>query len=284
MAKDDFTPEEWATLTEEERKAHEEDDEEDGTALNDGDKGQVGDDEPKKPEEAKGDEGDTEEEQPQEQSQEDKEQKPAPPVPPHFAPVLPVNAELVEIQEKLKAIDEAFNQGDLDQIEYQNQREPLLQQKFEISMAQRINEETAKQLWKYEQGLFFKDNPEYRENEFLNAALQRAFHKIDTAENAGKTGLELLNEAKKMVAEQIAAITGQKAQGQHGQDPGDQAKPKKALEGTNLPKTLGGLPASGANETSKDEFSFLDGLEGVELEMAVAKLTPEQERRYLMAR
>ncbi|OPY05804.1 MAG: hypothetical protein A4E61_00168 [Syntrophorhabdus sp. PtaB.Bin184] len=309
MAKDDFSPEEWAGLTEEERKAHEEDDEEDiskgpeGDSTGEKEGWKAGEDAPpeggeKKAKEEDGTERETSGDQPQGddggagddagKAGEDAEKKPpAPPGPDKtpFATMLPVSAKIEEIDAKLQDLDVQLDNGDIDIVAYSRNRDPLLQQKWEAQMSEKINQETARQIWRYEQGLFFRDNPEYRENEFLNAALQRAFQKVDTPENAHKTGLELLQEARAMVDEQIAAITGQKPKGEKTSDAGGKTPPsrqgKRALDDVDIPKTLAGLPTADQNDTGKDEFAYLDALEGMEYERAIARLTPDQERRYL---
>lgn len=63
------------------------------------------------------------------------------------------------------------------------------------------------------------------------------------------------------------------------------AKPvKKAPDLTKIPKTVGGLPAAAEEAADGDsgEFAHLEGLTGMALERALAKMTPEQEARYLM--
>lgn len=47
------------------------------------------------------------------------------------------------------------------------------------------------------------------------------------------------------------------------------------------PRALGETPAAGLTKTGGGEFAHLDNIEGEELEREMAKLTPEQEKRYL---
>ncbi|MGA2229087.1 MAG: hypothetical protein ABSH41_32025, partial [Syntrophobacteraceae bacterium] len=60
-----------------------------------------------------------------------------------------------------------------------------------------------------------------------------------------------------------------------------------ARERTDLPKTLTGLPAAEGNDTAQNEFAQLDALAekgGVEYEKALARLTLDQEKRWLRSR
>ena len=50
-----------------------------------------------------------------------------------------------------------------------------------------------------------------------------------------------------------------------------------------LPKTLSDVPVADDAGTSKDKFADIDSMDGVELEAALANMTPEQEQEYLRA-
>lgn len=61
------------------------------------------------------------------------------------------------------------------------------------------------------------------------------------------------------------------------------AKPNKtrAPDLSNLPPTIGGLPAAATTDPRDDgEFAHLDNLTGMEYERALARLTPDQKARY----
>ena len=192
-------------------------------------------------------------------------------------PFVPVyQAESIEgIDEQLKALSKQLNEGEIDLEEFISQRDALREKQIEANLTQKFNQQSAEQLWNYERKLFFDQNPEYRDNKALNGALQFMFKELDTQENAGKSGLELLNEAKRLVDEQLGR-SGGKPLTQPNQEPR-----QPAIEKTPPPKTLAHIPSAAGNETGRDEFSHLDGLDGVELERALSSLTPEQERRYL---
>lgn len=64
-----------------------------------------------------------------------------------------------------------------------------------------------------------------------------------------------------------------------------QAERDKKSGKDKLAKTLSGLPAAGASETTDTdgEFAHLEALNGMDLEVAVAKLTPDQQERWARA-
>lgn len=49
---------------------------------------------------------------------------------------------------------------------------------------------------------------------------------------------------------------------------------------SNVPPTVGRGPSAGTPSVNSDEFSHLDGLSGIALERAVARLTPDQQERW----
>jgi hypothetical protein len=161
-------------------------------------------------------------------------------IPEYRGPSLP------EIETKLTELDSQLEEGDIDIIQYTKQRDPLIQQRIESGMALRAQD----QMWKAEQDAFFASNPGYR-NPALNGALARVFKLLDTQENAHKTGLQLLNEAKGQVEREARELRESVSTG------------------------------SGRGSGGPADFDRLDRLEGAELERALEKLSPEQVERYL---
>jgi hypothetical protein len=106
-------------------------------------------------------------------------------------------------------------------------------------------------------------------------------------EHADKPARWFLEEAHRKVKVEygIAEAAPAKATKAEKAEPAKVVKPvKKAPDLTKIPKTLGGLPAAAEEAADGDsgEFAHLEGLTGMALERALAKLTPEQEARYLM--
>jgi membrane protein involved in colicin uptake len=118
--------------------------------------------------------------------------------------------------------------------------------------------------------------------------------------NTKKPGEWFLKEAHK----RVKAIHGIADKKTAGEDPAKAAAAKaeadkKAKEesdrkvkeaaiaarknGGKMPTTLGGVPSAGENDLGKDnegEFAHLNGLNGMDLEVAVAGMTPEQQDRW----
>ena len=67
--------------------------------------------------------------------------------------------------------------------------------------------------------------------------------------------------------------------------PGASNDPKRISEAEargRAPPTLGDVPAAAETGAGKDDkFTDLDRLSGMDLERALARLTPEEERQYL---
>jgi hypothetical protein len=185
-----------------------------------------------------------------------------------------------DVDTKIAELNEQLSNGDIDLEEFHKLRDPLIIAKATAQAMSEFNKQSQQQLWQYEQNLFFKQFPEYRDNAALSGALHHVFRSIDTEENAGKTGLEILNEAKRVVDEQLGRAGGTPATQPQGQ-PLQAQQRTPALDKTPPPKTLAHIPAAAANGTGRDEFTHLDNLAGVDLERALSKLTPEQEDRYL---
>lgn len=170
------------------------------------------------------------------------------------------------------------------QAEIDGRINSLREQQFAADLTATMTEQGEKQRWKLEQDTFMEDHKEYVENKILRSALNAAV--VDIArreENASRSGRWVLNEAHKEV-QKVMGVTKVPV-------PADtkladsvtktvvDRKPDLSL----VPKTLAHLPAADQIQTGVDEFAALDKLEGVELENALSKLTPDQEARYLRA-
>ncbi|GHC72675.1 hypothetical protein GCM10007320_08710 [Pseudorhodoferax aquiterrae] len=62
--------------------------------------------------------------------------------------------------------------------------------------------------------------------------------------------------------------------------PAAQTKPRAPVDRSTLPPTLASVPVA-ADATISNEFAHLENLDGAELERALARLTPDQQERYL---
>lgn len=192
--------------------------------------------------------------------------------------------------EKIATIDAAtadlvtkFQDGEIDMTEFMaeksrldNERVTLVVAAEQAKFAERQNVESREQRWKWEQERFFgaEKNAETYKDPIVLAALDAQVKQLanDPANSKNAAGW-FLEEADRLVRARF------------GSTKAEATKPNQKPRQPDLsvvPKTLAGLPAAELPETGDAEFAYLDKLDGLDLENAIAKMTPEQERRYLM--
>lgn len=208
----------------------------------------------------------------------------------HVAPVENFDARMQEFVTKKAELRQKLNDGDIDMEQYEAGKDALVAQETDLKNAQRdfTNEVRRREAegmdtWNKQQKRFFKDdaNAIYKGNHLLNVALDTAVKDIarDPA-NSKRSGAWILAEADK----QVRAAMGMGKAPAAKVDAAKPAKPngrKPDLSG--IPKTLANLPAAEQTETGDNEFAYLEKLEGMELEGALAKMSrdPAKEARYL---
>jgi hypothetical protein len=198
-----------------------------------------------------------------------------------------VKAKSDETQAKIDALDQRYEDGDIALKEYNKERDKLRDEIAELKsdfknatrqaeIDKSHNEQVAAQKWDWEQQTFFEQNPEYNfdKDPVLYGAIDSCVKTLAAKEeNASKSGFWFLNEAKKMVDEKFKITTSKtEDKGGDGRD-----VPRPDL------KTLSHIPSADKNQITnkQDEFSHLDNLSGLELEKEVAKLTKEQQDRFM---
>lgn len=211
----------------------------------------------------------------------------------HAEPVVDFDKKLGALNDELNALAKKFGDGDIsfeelqvEQTRVHDARADLRAQMRESEMVQRINQTTESSVWKREQDDFFEDHAEYRKNPILMGALNTAVVSLANApENANRTGTWILNKAHKEVAKVMAAPSKQETVEKTDvkkteiQDGGKQPTRKPDLK--SVPRTLAGAPAADQDVPGKGEFDDLDSLTGLDYENALARLTPEQQSKYL---
>lgn len=153
----------------------------------------------------------------------------------------------------------------------------------DASVMEKMNEQNATRTWFENVDTFINhvqkvDGINYK-NTTLNAALDAAVKALaNEKENADKPQAWFLTEAHKRVMADLGI-----ARRASNPDPKPAAKKEERKPDLrNVPKTLSRVPAAAPNNPrGDDEFGHLEKLDGIELERALAKLTPEQESRYL---
>lgn len=294
-----YTADEWAGLSEEERAGIAATDDDDELAA-DTLKAIAGD-------EDEGDGGATDNEGEKEaptdevyqQAEADPEVKEAPPTDKEFFANLPAtDAELlafkpnlgplqisndvpVEMQAKLDALDDQFEEGEITIKDYNRQRDEI---RTDITNHQLAIAEDRRQaqVWVAEQNAFLSVHPEYTESSLkgktLFGAIDGAVREIASRpESAHLTGMQILLKAHAEVQKAFGFAPQKEATPEQGKAP--EPKPKRPAPKVPDIKTLADVPVSAKNET-EDPFSALDKLSGEALEDAIAKMSDAQAKAY----
>lgn len=189
-------------------------------------------------------------------------------------------AKMVEIKEAKAELREQLNNGDIDLDQYEAKKDEIADVETALRIKQAAAENAARQnehldaeRWKWEQEQFFGDkrNAMYKDK-IVMAALNAAV--IDLAndpKHANQKGTFFLNEADKIVRERFNMGNPQSKDG---------GKQERRPDLSKIPKTLSNLPAAASDNDDGGEFAHLDKLSGMDLERALAKLSPEQAERY----
>lgn len=195
------------------------------------------------------------------------------------APVVPMfipefSAELrPDLQQRLDAAREQFEsgEGEMDLAGYERiQREVT---------AANMQWQTQSAKWAAEQDAFLSKFDEYGAPGPLRDALNGEITRLDsTTEGRGLSGMQLLMLAKARVEQALGVVREPAAQPMQNAKAGGQrpaaARPNPATH------ALGTMPAAAPAEVGGGEFKHLDTLSGLELERAVAALTPDQRDRW----
>lgn len=191
-------------------------------------------------------------------------------------------------EQKIKDLDQRLDDGKIDFDEYKKELRELEHSRTHEIIRQEIQRSKAEETWKSEQRAFFEKNENLSPgkanpivyNAFAGEVARLASDKAWTS----RSGADLLAEAKK----NVEAAFGLKSENKDpepppkkkektdGQKAVDIAKKANANQGG--PKTLKNVPAGDKN--TDNPFDYLDSLEGVEFESAIAKLSPAEMEAY----
>lgn len=188
------------------------------------------------------------------------------------------------------------------QSETQAQRAALQAEKLKADIASESTEQLADQQWQWECRRFLKNTAKHEGLDYKAEANKHLFAEFDSQvrilagnrANDGKPGEWFLAEAHKRV--KAIHNVGKTALGKENdveaarkeKEEAERKAKEKAIaargkDKSKLPTDLGKVPAAGANDVGKDgegEFGHLDGLTGMDLEVAVAAMTPDQQDRW----
>lgn len=291
-AEHDFTEEELAMLDENERAAitgeepgEDSDDDEpghddgadnggsdDGEGEDGGDDADTGDDDTG--DDDKGEGGDTDEHQ---------EQAP-PEEAPETDPVTELQTKVEGIDDQINSLGQQFEDGELDFRQYHQKLNELNNEKLSVRdeiTSHRTREEVRQQenarQFENAKTRFFstEGNDIFAKNEIAATALATAFRRV----NADPANANMDYFARMQAAKDAVVESGFFGAPKDTETPKNKADKTRDGKKRDIPQTLGDMPAAESNEGG--QFKHLDDLEGLELEDALARMSPEDEKRYL---
>lgn len=203
----------------------------------------------------------------------------APPVEDFDVKIATLNTQETELREKLQA-------GDIDISTYDAEKTRIMEERSELRGDQRLaefaaqqNESNQKARWQWEQERFFeKETSAKYKDPILFAALDASVKAFahDPANSKRSSGW-FLEQADKQVSKLFAAPAG-------AADTPPAGKPDLKVVPKTGPVTLATLPSAEIPDTgAPDEFARLNKLNGMALERALSRLTPEETTRYLQS-
>ncbi len=205
---------------------------------------------------------------------------------PRYQAELPADfeAQLAAIGERKKALRTQYQDGNLELDDYEDARDgiesealALREAHLKATLASEQAQQTATQRWQWEQERFFtqKANAVYRADPILGSAFDAAVKGLarDPA-HEGKPMSWFLDEADRVTRERMRSVVG--APETPTKTPSAPIKTRPAI-----PPNLGDLPSADLPETGGDEWAHLDRLQGMDIEAALAKLSPAEQERYL---
>lgn len=174
-----------------------------------------------------------------------------------------------DLQQKLDAARERYEAGeeDMDLAAYEKVQRQV--------NAENLTWQTHSARWNAEQAAFFGKFKEFAGQGPLRDALDGEIRRLDaTAEGQNLSGMELLMAARAKVS---AAFGLGSPKAEPRKEPA--ARPASARPAA-ATHALGELPAAAVPEVGGGEFAHLETLSGLDLERAVAALSPEQRERW----
>jgi hypothetical protein len=213
----------------------------------------------------------------------------------HAPEVKDYTERMARVAEFKRGLLKSYEAGDLDLEQYEAKREEAEAVIRDLSMAKLKHELAVEQKaqffaqrWQWEQERFYAQaaNKAYREDPVIGPAFAAAVQVLAAdANNNARPMSWFLEEADRMTRARFRVPgEGAGAPSPAARQTASGARRPPGTGRERVPPTLAGVPAATIPETGGDEFSRLDRLEGMDLEAALARLSPAEADRYLLAR
>lgn len=216
-------------------------------------------------------------------------------VPDHFIPLAETLTEedLQEIDTALKDLKTQFDDGDIDYEQYTDERLKYEKILWHHEQAEISNVNAVEQRWQWERDWYLQSNQELNQNQVIYGAFAAQVNALLADDEWGiAPGFDILTEAHRRVASEIASLEGPQAGNvsngrpkvgdkQSAQQKADDAlaKAKAAEAGKRPPHTLAKVPAAEQNvDTSK--WAHIDSLDGDAYQKAIDRLSPAELAEY----
>lgn len=312
----EYTEEELALLTDEERAglASSDDVEKEGDDDTDGDENEAGDedqggddssegdddgddddDDSDGDDEASDDAGDEQADDDDDDADDDDEPAPAP-ASDRLDPAK-VAARLDEIDAEGNALEEKLDNGDISTKEFRAALDKLNADKATLSNAlaqQEAQEKALVDAWYKDVNRFLAKNPELNANETRLRSFDAVVHRVTgDAQYANLSNRKQLEKARDIWRDEMgfseqAKPDDTKDAGKakaKAKDDGKPAKQKRRSAPPELPPTLHNVPAADVNDADDGKYSYLDALlnagRNIEYEDALGKLSEAEQQDYL---
>lgn len=209
-----------------------------------------------------------------------------------------IDAQLKELAQARRDARRKYEEGELTEDDYDAELDRIEQERDKANSA-RIRAEvsadmTAQQLTRAYQttvGTFFDDVKrsgfDYKAEankgamQYLDKTI-KALAQTAEGEEGPELWREILSNAHLLTAAKFKIAAGKpepKPDAGKGNKAAEVAR-SRTPDLSNVPPTVGRGPSAGTPSVNSDEFSHLDGLSGIALERAVARLTPDQQERW----
>ncbi len=181
---------------------------------------------------------------------------------------------LPEFQPKFASLDEKYEAGEVTLSDYNAQRDTL--------RAEMNNLKADEQRWQTECETFWRHNQDWRPGSPLFDMLNGEVMRLAQSEQAqGLSGLQIIYAAQARVQQAIEGLhPSGKASVKKEAKPAKEAARPAAVRPPAATHALGATPAASPAETGGGEFAHLETLSGLDLERAVAAMTPDQRERW----
>jgi len=176
---------------------------------------------------------------------------------------------------ELEELTKKFDDGEITTGEFAKQQAALIAAQTRAEIARDFNNAQ----WERDVRRFMRDHEQYAKSDVLYAALNAALTEVNKEDGAEKLdGDQILEAAHRRVMKEFGIVppSANQAVRRQAKPAEAEAKARRAA-----PKTLADIPAADEASTGADRFAHIDRLTGIEQENAIARMTPSEIEAWL---